>query len=491
MNAAAARLRKYLKQGDASRALHWHGVAVLLPVTFCFVLTHLALLVGLTIGNAVSSVCLLAVVIGSAFAIYVSPDRRGTAVSLVVALVATIVLLAGIEDKSGDHYYHETVQYLAGGWNPVFDARAETIHTFESRITSFPKGPLITATPLPVLTGRILDARWPNVFLLVAGALISVGILTSICAWPRRLVWLVALGLSSNSIVVSQLSSLYVDGQLALVIQLVVLFLAKRLSAGSLSSLEKVTFAFILAYGLVIKHSSGPYLFVLVAGAIFIAGRIRKPVTRAELKGTILAGLISAVLFGLNPYVSNTIIYGSPLYPMLAPNMHYSYEDNGQVPNDLLKKSRVGRFVLSTLAETHVFPDTVRIKLPFEVHGRELRYLNSTDNRVGGFGPLFSGLLLASLVSITILGMRKRLSLPLLGLTAVVLVSVFINPEPWWSRFVPQLWLVTFIPLIGVELKGHKDFARLRNEWLISVPAVIAIANASLYLAIQCFAPAS
>jgi hypothetical protein len=71
------------------------------------------------------------------------------------------------------------------------------------------------------------------------------------------------------------------------------------------------------------------------------------------------------------------------------------------------------------------------------------------DARYGGFGPLFGSILLLVIPgALVVLVKAKRLvkwfCFITVGLTAVL---TLINPEAWWARLSPQLWLlpITFI----------------------------------------------
>jgi hypothetical protein len=64
------------------------------------------------------------------------------------------------------------------------------------------------------------------------------------------------------------------------------------------------------------------------------------------------------------------------------------------------------------------------------------------DTRVGGFGPLFSAILVLCIgVAVLVMsdGSRSRLSNLLLLFAGALLLSVAM-PESWWARYVPEIW---------------------------------------------------
>ncbi len=85
-------------------------------------------------------------------------------------------------------------------------------------------------------------------------------------------------------------------------------------------------------------------------------------------------------------------------------------------------------------------------KIPFTVSSKELRPFSEPDVAIAGFGPLFGGALLVTVLVLLLL-MRINLTraLILAGVLAVLLVSVLINPAAWWARYVPQLWAVPLL----------------------------------------------
>ena len=89
------------------------------------------------------------------------------------------------------------------------------------------------------------------------------------------------------------------------------------------------------------------------------------------------------------------------------------------------------------------------------------------DVRVGGWGVLFSGALILSLLGLPLLFFvprkQRNTGLALLGAVAV---SVLVNPEAWWARFAPQLYLVALIP--GALLL-------LGTKWPVRVYGVVVV----------------
>jgi hypothetical protein len=71
------------------------------------------------------------------------------------------------------------------------------------------------------------------------------------------------------------------------------------------------------------------------------------------------------------------------------------------------------------------------------------------DVRVAGWGPLFGGVVLLTVVGwcmfLLTFRTRKWESGWMWLISLAIMVSVFLNTESWWARFSPQLWLVPVI----------------------------------------------
>jgi hypothetical protein len=80
-----------------------------------------------------------------------------------------------------------------------------------------------------------------------------------------------------------------------------------------------------------------------------------------------------------------------------------------------------------------------------------------TDVRVGGFGPLFSGICLLTLIIIILITYychKNYITVNnyILFLCFLIFLTVIINPESWWARYVPQLWLIPLL-ILSVDWK--------------------------------------
>ena len=123
----------------------------------------------------------------------------------------------------------------------------------------------------------------------------------------------------------------------------------------------------------------------------------------------------------------------------------------GQVNMGFYRKNRFEKLALSLFAQSrNSLQEPPVLKVPFHVSAGEALAFTTWDTRFAGWGPLFSGALVISLVMMVFLWREKRDAFRIGAVVITwLLVSVLIFPEPWWARFVPQVW---FLPVVALVL---------------------------------------
>ncbi|MCB1196804.1 MAG: hypothetical protein KDK51_00390 [Deltaproteobacteria bacterium] len=159
-----------------------------------------------------------------------------------------------------------------------------------------------------------------------------------------------------------------------------------------------------------------------------------------------IAILASIFLFGINPYVSNTVVQKNPFYPAIRKGGKDVLQ--GLVHADFMKKNRFSKTVIS------VFSKGDRSKPPLPVGYVPFvhqKYWPDGTIRYSGNGPLFG---FAVLMTLLFLFFLKPSSFILIG---IVLSTVFVTSAGWYARLVPQLW---WYPLIVFGI-----VAPIRNQF--------------------------
>ncbi len=164
---------------------------------------------------------------------------------------------------------------------------------------------------------------------------------------------------------------------------------------------------------------------------------------------------------GWQPYVTNTLRYGHPFYPIYGPPI-YGAPINGitafnkefvlqnQMPPDfetLGWPEKLYRSIFSP-SSSQVGVDSGPLKFPLRVSRPEVTAFARPDVRVSGWGPLFGATLVVALAGLALLlFVSRKFTLRTLALLGLVAGTTLLNSEAWWARYSPQLWLLPVIVL--------------------------------------------
>jgi hypothetical protein len=217
---------------------------------------------------------------------------------------------------------------------------------------------------------------------------------------------------------------------------------------------------FLAAVGILainLKFTGIPYVLIGGAGLAIIAANARKfDVTRLAV-WSVIGGVVLGVGFGCDPYVKNTVTHKHPFFPLRGENAIDIMANT--MPRPLMQMGRLEKLGFSLFHESsNDLNPTIRLKVPMSVAStEEINTFQIHDVRLGGWGPLFGGILILALGAMgALLALSKqRQAVWLMSATVLVLMaSVLANPEAWWARYTPQLWLVPLI--VSVALLSHR-----------------------------------
>ena len=403
------------------------------------------------------------------------PDRRVWLPAMLGLLAVSLLgsfALEWLYDFSGDgqEYHLPGILALAQGWNPFHSSRlAEWNPGFEAGVTSgiyiqhYAKGAWLLAAATFRGTGLLEGAKiwnllYPLAVLLVAQALLRRMGLARVWSWG------LALAVAANPVGVYQLPSFYVDGQLASLFTLALLFSLDYLRQPARHTLLFTAVSLVLLAN--IKFTGLVYAIFMVLG---LAGGAWLWNRRVGLRSYVLmagmALLVAVMGVGYQPYMTNMLQQGNPFYPAVG------REDGRNVqwrsaPPEFLAMNRVEKLADSLGSRSSGSSGMPVWKIPFSLEKQELYAFFTTDVRYGGFGPWFGGILL-----LTLMGLPWMLRGPASGLVAgvslLVIMTGLLNPEAWWARLSPQFWLVPPILVVIAVLN--------RATWLRRVASVVLI----------------
>jgi hypothetical protein len=452
------------------------GLFLLVFTVSVFAVTTLLFLVNVAITAANVFLALAATL---AFVWYAAkscfPERRPLyyAAALAIAAVLFFVFL-GISGHyydlsyDGQTYHQEGILQLAAGWNPFYDKPlADRGVPYSIWIDHYARASETIAASLYAVTGHIEYGKVFNFALIVASFFLSFAALSAVLPGRRVLAALFSLLLACNPVSICQSLSFYVDGQLgSLLICLAALgvLVYKRFTPALM-----LAFALCMALAINNKFTAIAYVGMFCIGVTLALYLTQKQdALKKMIVAMAAATIVGTVLFGFNPYVTNTVRDGNPFYPLAG-------EDARDVvaaftPTSFMTMNRVEQAIVSYFSRSEgnsTTRDATVLKTPFTFDWEELQYYGIPDTAISGFGPLFSGVLVLALI---ILVVAFLLNIPrtmvVIGLLVILFISVFINYAAWWARYVPHLWLLPFIiALLGFSFRERKVIRGI--SWLM------------------------
>jgi len=409
--------------------------------------------------------------------------RRRLTFGLVAVCAAGIVISAVLVSGAfydvswdGNTAHQVAVAELASGWNPM---RQQTVD--RARIDqwlaaeSFPKGTWVRGAVIFRLTGLMEQAKSSGLVLAAAVWFAWMALLLTFAGRRRRAALVLAGVVVVNPVVLAQSFTFMVDGQVASLFALALALgglLFTRFSRWPVAAMLGVTLMMLATA----KFTGLVYAVALALGIAVAVLIVRPGMQRRTVAAWVCAGLIAAVCFvGFNPYAQNLLQGRSIFYPLVGSQTVDIMSNNS--PGDFAGTNRFERLFRSLFSRadhqrgSSAQAVVTRLKIPFTVHRSEIRPYLAPETRVAGFGPLFGGILLLSLVGVVLLLVSKstrrdRVVLGLLYAQVVIVATVLVNPEGWWARYAPQLWLVPVFATIALVLRAEGRRMRILG-WVL------------------------
>lgn len=441
------------------------AISLVTYVASTYVLAMGLLALGMRINGAVIWVALL-LSAGLAVRLAIKDGMRPAGIAAAAMLVTTLVLgsvgASGIVYDTtwdGIAYHQEATDRLAHGWNPLHEhldegASYDIWHShlppvgseaYNVFLNHYPKFNWVFAASHYAAFDNIETGKSYTLILAAALALLVFAAMRRFLGIGRAWSAVIALLALANQVLITQLFSYYTD-------QLVYLGFALTCMAAWTVFATRQYRAWLLfalcAVLLVNAKFTGLLYFVLICGSLVLFVAVFRGLGLALrfCALSLVAFLIAAPVMGYDTYVQNTIEHGHPFWPLYGEGAVDIM--SAEYPPDLRGMGKVSRFFTSVFsavdepglgAHSHLRP-------PFVIDSlREVVNSQYSDTRLSGFGVWFSGILVAALAALFCMGVQPGSRLargPALFVVAALLATVFANPESWWARYVPQLWLL-------------------------------------------------
>jgi hypothetical protein len=415
--------------------------------------------------------CLLSIATTIGLSWYFFEDSYLKKILFIAIIAAMILICCGVAiyiyDFSFDgRWYHQMAIFdLANSYNPIykfvinFDTAIDA--HYEVGLNCYPKALWIFSAALYKCFDLIEIGKIYNYLLMIADFFLGIAVLRQY-KFSKELSIVISLLAVLNPVVICQMFTFCVDGALYLAILAFIELACLRFSQNiSYINHKYLNIALILVLALLIniKTTGFVYAMIFCCGLCFI--------NRNSFK-VLCLGVLLGIFLGINPYLTNTVYHGNPFWPIMSKNSQINtlYELLGVHEHpDFLKRNRIITFLWGSLATARtvdVFTSdlpqevkdqigTPKIKIPLTTNFMELAAYRKEALRIGGFGPWFGAILIFSILSFGYFIISKyrfkttKINRDFILLLLFLLFSTFINPGPWFARYVGQFYLIPIL----------------------------------------------
>ena len=252
-----------------------------------------------------------------------SLSAKMLAVALFICAVAKAVFVASLYyDTSADSmaYHADAILQLLQGINPAY----EWMHGFDdSWVNAYPKATWIFAALVTHLTGNYNMGKCYNLLLIYA-VLAYVFSFLKARGISSGTAFLMSLAVALGPVEIAQLQSFYVDGALGALVTLA-LFSSLAMLAKP-GGVDKAVFIMASCLLINVKFTGIAYVYVLYAicACVMLWRWVKSRNAEDFNQGRILAGsmvlvtLVGVAIMGVNPYITNSISYNNPFFPLIG-----------------------------------------------------------------------------------------------------------------------------------------------------------------------------
>lgn len=382
-------------------------------------------------------------------------------------------------------YHQEGIIRLKNGWNPFYEQN-ENIDIWVKHYT---KAPWIFAASIYTITGRIESAKILTMLLPIIIFILGFAFLYLVTKKKTIVSLLGALLLAINPVNISQIFTYYVDSILGIYIIILIINLFLILFYEDLFYFKYFAIINIATFLVNIKFTGLAYAGV-VLGIFVICNFIysSKEYNIKLVSFLIVSFIFSVIIIGFNPYVTNTLNNGHPLYPLSGPNKIDIMTEN--TPKEFRYDGELEKAYKALIAVPSVNNLNGRASKDFSEmfkndEGTKIIYAQA-DTRLRGFGlysVIFLPLSFVFLIYILMKSRDKKLkvcaSLTLVGLAFVVIYC----GDFWWARYISFIWaipLITYIIMVTMKSRlnniiGWGLLILMLVNSTIMIPSVIEI----------------
>lgn len=382
--------------------------------------------------------------------------------AIILSLLVSVALAGKFYDLTydGQGYHQDTIVYLSQGWNPVYELLTPESTSGLPRwkwLNSYPKGSEELSAVIYRTTGKIEQAKAINFVILFMAFGFVLSLLLRIRIFNKWISFLLAILFVWNPVYITQMFSFYIDGQLYLVLLSIIAILCTIYITHKNYLLVPLTLLISLAWSLKL---TGVIYSVFIMGSFSVLFWYSEKILFffKKIQVGLLASILTIFIIGFNPYFTNLIRFHNPFY--LPTEKSELVKVN--IPENYLEMNPLQRLIISVFSRSDNIKGvgtTAQLKIPFTYDEAEVSEFTNPDNNVGGFGPLFSGIFLFSVLAIIFTVFNPRFSSKQKQIYYFLLITVFISgiiiPPSSYARYIPLFWAFPVIACL-YSLSGKK-----------------------------------
>lgn len=410
------------------------GEMLLIQIFLCYVLIYACFMGCISNGAYIFPISLL----GGFLAVCLPKlNNKTNWIAFGISLLSwsiSIIIGALITDYSydGNAYHQEIIAALCDGWK----AGENYVDGLKMSIWSqhYARGIEMMEAAVVAFTGNIESGKALNFIIGISSFLLVYSFVRE--KFPNvdnKIVVLCVLVAVCNPVYISQCLTYYIDYAKYFYTLISIIFIFEIASQP-----EKIRgyimLGVVIIFAIETKFNAffeeGVVIFASIVWLFF--SKKKKTAIRLALCG-LLSAVVGVFVLGYNPYVSNYLYAGHPLYPLMGEGSIDIMTNN--TPDIYLGHNRIYTFFSS------LFTKAIPIY----------------DTREGGFGPLMFAMILISLWAIW--RNRNIGKGILIYISLWVIASCFFFEQSWWARYICQLWLIVSIGTI--VLIGTSGFYKI------------------------------
>lgn len=403
---------------------------------------------------------------------------------IIIGITALIIFLSiFISGKTydltwdGNAYHKVAIGQLKDGWNPIY----EDIEDFNKAA----RNPLKLSHAYGLWNNHYAKAYWlysANIYkvtnniesgksLMLLAGISGLLIFLSYFSLKMNIIYafILSLLIVLNPVYFTQIQTYYNDGLMYIFLSLLILSLTQLCdqTRKQLTLKRYLLYIMILAILINIKFTGFVYAGIYSLTYyiyILIKPKLRKDNLKKLTGSTVIALIIGVFIIGLSTYPKNFKVMGHIFYPLFGDNKVDIITVNQ--PKNFAHMNRLTKFFIANFSKTdnilYVHDKAPELKIPFTIDENELYHLTPCDTRIGGYGALFSGILIISLI-IIIYGLFKiyKINQTLFWLLLLPLMTtlflILILEENWWARYFPQLYWLPILAIIILIIMPSKS----------------------------------